>query len=675
MKKILFRFYSALKSEDADPYAANGILAVADGLGGAGSAVLPVDRKRYPHLRAEILSSAFGEMSGDSLLRLSGYLARLTAPMEDDIPDTSALWASRIAIGRFIYALMGRSGYKPDLSDAETRAYISSFVYKGLRRTAEHFMLSRGKYSGQLLLPTTVACIRYDEQEDGVVAEAVWAGDSRCYALTAEGLKRLSEDDEDASGAITNLFHAEHDGAVLHYRRVRLPKPCALFVASDGVFDPYDPYDGPGVENTLLGAIAASSSEDALAERLTKYYDGVHADDASMAFAAFGFDDYAAMRTFFAPRAAETSGLWQLLCDKALLLEISRQTQEEATGYVRSRTRDKLPAIITALTPVALSERRDAALSERLRQIIEQAELENDEAENRRSAARKTEVRCMLVQTLSERRREFAKFINERAAVGSAKLRRALASVRKHRTGLAAIEERLAAADEARREGCALLAQTGGRIGALRGQMIACLREGSADIRELSKLAANKAALERAENSYLLGTEPESTADCAASDRKLIRKLFDCLRRSNGAKGGLERAYRRAQKEYENALERLMGLSDEREFPRVFRRAFWREVRTMFSDGPHDEGARVRKAAARAVGLADSCFDELAESIVACLAGHCDETSVADVCYNATRLKMFRAYFALRLRPDARLAELEERLALHEKQLFSLLTP
>lgn len=49
---------------------------------------------------------------------------------------------------------------------------------------------------------------RYNVNEDNTIkVDVVWAGDSRAYAFIPKfGLKQLTTDDEDSSGAIDNLF-------------------------------------------------------------------------------------------------------------------------------------------------------------------------------------------------------------------------------------------------------------------------------------------------------------------------------------------------------------------------------------------------------------------------------------------------------------------------------------
>ena len=55
---MLFTAYSVLKNEDAIPYAEEGLVAVADGLGGAGSTVHLIDRERHTQFERELYRTA-----------------------------------------------------------------------------------------------------------------------------------------------------------------------------------------------------------------------------------------------------------------------------------------------------------------------------------------------------------------------------------------------------------------------------------------------------------------------------------------------------------------------------------------------------------------------------------------------------------------------------------------
>lgn len=371
-RQTYFNFYSALKGEDAEPYVGNSLLVVADGLGGAGSAVHHIDWEKLGDPAHSFYEAAFGDFRNEN--GMEGELKQWMQLVTDGTPDTSALWASRIVIARFVYAMTNIDAFRlGDLREEHLRQCLSEFIKLGLERTARYFSLSVGKYGNQRLLPTTLAAIRYKEGDKMIAAEVIWAGDSRCYALMRDGVKLLSEDDEDASGAITNLFYAGDNNINLHYKKVILPKPCALFAVSDGTFDPFEPHDHFGLEYMLLSAMTDCGSAKELCAKLQTDYEKIHADDATMAFAAFGFANYAGMQRYFGERAQYIKEVWKDLCDRKDELEVKNSSVEEAMSYICSRTADKFDAILKTLITCYLDGKQDICLTPQFMQAAEEA--------------------------------------------------------------------------------------------------------------------------------------------------------------------------------------------------------------------------------------------------------------------------------------------------------------
>lgn len=379
MTNITFKFYSIIKNEDAIPYIGDNLLVVADGLGGSGSTVHQIDRSSHRNMHSEIMSGIFGDISHASPEAVQ-YIEELIAPILEGEDATSALWASRIVIARCVYALTEGEFKDARLDDDKVRSELVQFISKGLHNTVEKFGLQKGKYDGQLLLPTTLAFIRYADEGDSVIAEAVWAGDSRLYALVPEGLKLLSVDDEDDSGAITNLFYSDNGKVRLNYLRHKLTKPCVLMAVSDGVFDPFDPHDHLGVEHTLLSAIAESDSEQELADTLHGFYDGVHGDDATMAFVSFGFADFADMKKILKERTDKILSIWQTQKEMNSVLEVMNLSEEEASHYVRIRTADRFVYIIPTLIDAIERGTDDVAITTELRSFVEKVQKERKAA-------------------------------------------------------------------------------------------------------------------------------------------------------------------------------------------------------------------------------------------------------------------------------------------------------
>lgn len=390
---LKFSLYSVLKNEDAPPFVGKNLLVAADGLGGAGSTVHEIDRKRHSRLAEDIRRAAFGDFDLNACEegQFASYLDQLIEPMSDGVADTSALWGSRIAIGRFLYAVRYLEEFSEikRLRDPDVRERLAAFVSKGLHRVVKEFDLKRGKYDNQLLLPTTLAAVFFEERESTVVADCIWAGDSRCYALLPSGMKLLTEDDEDSSGAITNLFFASDKPTVLHHRRYQFSKPCALLAVSDGVFDPYDPHDYLGVEHTVQCAIAENESLEELRESLLQTFNSIHSDDATIAFTAFGFCDYADMKQSLAGRCQQVESLLKRWKEMHSVLEVINQPEEDIAGYIRTRTSDKYAAIAAALIPMLIEKKRDVVLRGA---ISERVELLRHEAVQRAEQERQAQL-------------------------------------------------------------------------------------------------------------------------------------------------------------------------------------------------------------------------------------------------------------------------------------------
>lgn len=347
MRDLKFAFYSVLKNEDADPYSGDNLMIVADGLGGAGSIVHSIDRDKHHDLYESIMASAFGDCPDIAAKLGDDYFKKLIAPMIDDKNDTSALWASRIVMARCAYAIIANDQYE-ELDKENVRKHLAGFIQKGLESVKDKFKLEKGTYFGQKILPTTLAFVRYKEDKDQVVAETLWAGDSRCYALTIDGLKILSIDDEDSSGSITNCFHADNKEVRLNYRRYTIKKPCALFVASDGIFDPFEE-DYLYVEHVLLKKISESETIGEVGEKLCKFYGEVHGDDATMAFTSFEFKSFDDMKKKFDARNREIDKLAAESSEKREEIELINNNGQDVTDYIIKRTGDKYEQIVSLI--------------------------------------------------------------------------------------------------------------------------------------------------------------------------------------------------------------------------------------------------------------------------------------------------------------------------------------
>ncbi|MBR1747938.1 MAG: hypothetical protein IJ735_07010 [Clostridia bacterium] len=381
MRTNAFGFYKKHHNEDADPFVSvgedRGLLAVADGLGGSGSSVHELTQRDYERLEEKLREAFLHEASESPLAEGQDAFARwvdgLLAPMCDQTPDTSALWGSRVVLSRFVYYFLSKSA---EFSDEYSRYDVVRFINDGLNRTRDAFSLRAGDIRGQLLLPTTLVAIQYRAEGEEIVADVVWAGDSRAYALIpGEGLRQLSKDDEDVTGAINNLFCAREYGdrdTTLRYASYRLPKKCALFVCSDGFFDPYSPSDNLGVESVLLTAMAGAEDFDGFQKNWYENYEPMQHDDCSIAFAAFGFESYADFRDAFSERVERVNDLFDDFEKNKKFLPVFLGEEEDPKDYVYERAGKRKEDIVARIATEAFKHENtaDPAVTEEVKATL-----------------------------------------------------------------------------------------------------------------------------------------------------------------------------------------------------------------------------------------------------------------------------------------------------------------
>ncbi|MCF1599104.1 serine/threonine protein phosphatase, partial [Streptomyces muensis] len=258
--------------EDAEPLAVhhrptgNGLLAVFDGAGGSGAA---------PAWHAPDGVTHTGAWVGARSARLAAE-CWFQGVVDAEVPDTPE---------RLKHSLRA-------VLDAAPRGTRSK-VTGSMRRS----------------LPTTMAAIRYRVGDEGVRWQALWAGDSRSYALLpGTGLHALTRDDthEDDTLAqlrqdppMTNVICADRDFE-LTAQQGEFGEPCVLLAATDGFFGYV--HTPAQFECLLLDTLTRAHSAGEWAELIRGAIQPVTADDASLSLVALGFDDFARLRGAFAGR-------------------------------------------------------------------------------------------------------------------------------------------------------------------------------------------------------------------------------------------------------------------------------------------------------------------------------------------------------------------------------------
>ncbi|MET9353560.1 serine/threonine protein phosphatase [Streptomyces sp. NPDC006617] len=261
--------------EDAEPLAAyhrptgNGLLAVFDGSGGSGAA---------PAWRGPDGATYTSAWAGARVARLA-----------------TECWFQRVVASE----------------EADSLPHL-----KHCLRTMLHAAPTgaRSKITGSMrrVLPTTLAAVRYRAGDEGVHWQAVWAGDSRSYALLpAGGLHALTRDDTREDDALaqlrqdppmTNVICADRD-FTLSAHRGRFREPCVLLAATDGFFGYV--HTPAQFECLLLETLGRARDMGEWAELLRRAIQPATGDDASLSLAALGFAEFGRLREAFAERHAE----------------------------------------------------------------------------------------------------------------------------------------------------------------------------------------------------------------------------------------------------------------------------------------------------------------------------------------------------------------------------------
>lgn len=265
-------------NEDAEPFYDNQLLTVCDGLGGSGNSKHSLSKPlSFQQIKAIVLPE-IGEGN-----EMDTYLNDLFLPLIDNtLEHTSALWGSRIAIARYTYAI------KTGIRDENK---IRDFVINGFYQAKEKLGFSIIKRDGISMFSTTMASIVINcETKTSVDIDVYWAGDSRCYCLSSDGLQQLSDDHENDAG-MTNLFCIDSTiNSYVSKRHYNIKKPCILFSCSDGFFDVTSFVCE--VEEAFMKFIFDSKSMDEFKCKTAELYDCIKGDDCTIALKAFGFKNF-----------------------------------------------------------------------------------------------------------------------------------------------------------------------------------------------------------------------------------------------------------------------------------------------------------------------------------------------------------------------------------------------
>ena len=318
--ELSFSFYSILKNEDADPAIVKykqgendyTLITVADGLGGSGAEKVSISESDLINYKNEILriNDDFIKLNESNCFKtefqdVSNELSYFNKLVSDILPNesyTNALLASRIVIFRYIYYMINNN---LDLSNQLDKQKIIDFVKSGIINVKEKLNITK-KIELFSILPTTLVSIRYNETNNTI--DVIWAGDSRAYILTKNGLFQLSNDDEDLSGKMTNNFSYDRVNITLNVKTYKISdftddNKFVLLCSSDGFFDIFGENDYLYDEYMLLHFINKNENIiDAAKEMKQTFTEKYLGDDITVSYDAFGFNSYEDLKSYFSDR-------------------------------------------------------------------------------------------------------------------------------------------------------------------------------------------------------------------------------------------------------------------------------------------------------------------------------------------------------------------------------------
>ena len=157
--------------------------------------------------------------------------------------------------------------------------------------------------------PTTASVILFSNAKKTLYSTFIWAGDSRGFILTPEGLCQITKDDIEgesdaltnlsADGKLTNLVSAMGDFQ-LHSRQIVSDEPQILITATDGCFA-YFPTPME-FEYMLVESLQQSDSIAQWKQNLDQYVKKFTSDDYTMGIAVCGYTSFENLKQAFASR-------------------------------------------------------------------------------------------------------------------------------------------------------------------------------------------------------------------------------------------------------------------------------------------------------------------------------------------------------------------------------------
>ena len=248
-----------------------------------------------------------------------------------------------------------------DVIEQRLKARLELLLQRAIKNGG--YQASRESLNNNGMMLTTYSGILFQESETWVHALSVQVGDSKLWsAIVNKGqngpkleLRMLLPTQETISGLVKNYIGAERP-FYIRCAYHKLEKPCALLAASDGA---YDYFPTPiHFERFLMYNLMNAHSIGECEQGLTQYYQYCDNpdDSATIAFRAFGFEDYDSLAKLANQRQIELVNTYR--ADDETLYSIDKDAQYWLDS-AQIELNEKVQPFMDAMWEQSASLRRD----------------------------------------------------------------------------------------------------------------------------------------------------------------------------------------------------------------------------------------------------------------------------------------------------------------------------